>query len=702
MTGLKLASARFRRGLGLAASLTLALGTFVYVPTQAAATTSAKVGYIFSFGAGSNDPVGPPSIPGSSIFRNALTGGSAGGTYTTADNSKTVTITDLPASTVDAGGVAVLKPFDTIIAYQVCDIGTTHLNTLKALNDYLVGGGKVMLFDGDRCAPSGPGVAGQADYSKFLFPFSTSSPGPQGASGSYTKIEPSTLTAGLSTGPQPGDSVGDANIFTSFTADWCASITAKNTLGANGFVEAYARTPGGGFIVYEGEDFWFTFGPTSHLRLVFDLMLKQSFNPDGLPCSAPASGIKLAPPSQTHAAGDTATVTASVTDVNGNPKPGITVTFAVTSGPNKGLTGTGVTDASGNASFSYSSTKPGTDTLGASFVDNLNNTHTSNTVTVTWTPGPPAKLVLTPKTATNTVGNPHTVTATVTDSFSNPTPAVAVKFTVTGANPAAGAGVTDTNGRTPFTYTGTKTGNDTITAQAVGGSNPSDTASKTWKAGTPASLVLTPKTAVNQVGTTHTVTATVRDKFGNPVPGATVDFTVSGANTASGTATTDANGQARFSYKGTNTGFDAITAQAREGTRPGDKATKLWFAFAQGGSFVIGDGNAKVGNQVEFWGAQWAKTNQLSGGPAPRSFKGFENSVASPTCGTKWTTNPGNSSGPPDTIPAFMGVIVSSKIDKSGSTISGDTVHIVVVKTDPGYAPNPGHAGSGRVIAIVC
>jgi hypothetical protein len=49
-----------------------------------------------------------------------------------------------------------------------------------------------------------------------------------------------------------------------------------------------------------------------------------------------------------------------------------------------------------------------------------------------------------------------------------------------------------------------------------------------------------------------------------------------------------------------------------------------------------------------------------------------------------------------------MGVIVASKIAKSGSQISGDTVHIVVVKTNSGYQPNPGHAGTGTVEAQVC
>jgi hypothetical protein len=39
---------------------------------------------------------------------------------------------------------------------------------------------------------------------------------------------------------------------------------------------------------------------------------------------------------------------------------------------------------------------------------------------------------------------------------------------------------------------------------------------------------------------------------------------------------------------------------------------------------------------------------------------------------------------------------------RAGSTISGDTEHLVIVKTNPGYAPNPGHAGTGTVVAQVC
>jgi hypothetical protein len=127
------------------------------------------------------------------------------------------------------------------------------------------------------------------------------------------------------------------------------------------------------------------------------------------------------------------------------------------------------------------------------------------------------------------------------------------------------------------------------------------------------------------------------------------------------------------------------------------------FTYTSGGNFVIGDQNASVGNAVTFWGAQWAKDNSLSGGSAPNSFKGFANTPATvPTCGATWSSDPGNSSGPPSTVPGYTAVIVSSNITKSGSTISGNIVEIVIVKTNPGYGPDPGHAGTGTVVGVLC
>ncbi len=124
--------------------------------------------------------------------------------------------------------------------------------------------------------------------------------------------------------------------------------------------------------------------------------------------------------------------------------------------------------------------------------------------------------------------------------------------------------------------------------------------------------------------------------------------------------------------------------------------------LASGGAFVIGDGDAALGSHVTFWGSQWASANTLSGGAAPASFKGFENGVVNPVCGTAWSAGPGSSSNPPGTVPTYMAVIVSSKIAKQGSSENGNTASIAVVQTAPGYQPNPGHPGTGTVVGKAC
>ena len=124
------------------------------------------------------------------------------------------------------------------------------------------------------------------------------------------------------------------------------------------------------------------------------------------------------------------------------------------------------------------------------------------------------------------------------------------------------------------------------------------------------------------------------------------------------------------------------------------------------GGFVIGDISAGAptnGTTVNFWGAQTWKTNQFSGvNNAPASMKGYIHNAPGFACGVNWTSDPGNSSDPPATIPEYMLVVVSSWITQSGSTESGNIKHLVIVSTAPGYKGDPGHAGYGQIIATLC
>ncbi len=53
-------------------------------------------------------------------------------------------------------------------------------------------------------------------------------------------------------------------------------------------------------------------------------------------------------------------------------------------------------------------------------------------------------------------------------------------------------------------------------------------------------------------------------------------------------------------------------------------------------------------------------------------------------------------------MPSYLGVIVSGAVTMPGSNITGSWSHIVVVKVAPGYAANPGHAGTGTIVATYC
>lgn len=137
------------------------------------------------------------------------------------------------------------------------------------------------------------------------------------------------------------------------------------------------------------------------------------------------------------------------------------------------------------------------------------------------------------------------------------------------------------------------------------------------------------------------------------------------------------------------------------GSRSTSLTTVLLYGYADGGTFVLGKANAVLGRSVTFWGAQWAKTNTVTGAPA--AFKGFADSPAGlSVCAGTWSSAGGSSSNPPAALPAYLAVAASTSVAKSGSGIAGDAPALVVVRVDPGYAPSAGHAGTGTVVASIC
>lgn len=121
---------------------------------------------------------------------------------------------------------------------------------------------------------------------------------------------------------------------------------------------------------------------------------------------------------------------------------------------------------------------------------------------------------------------------------------------------------------------------------------------------------LSPAAATNDVGTRHTVTATVVS-FSDPgqtLAGVTVYFTVTGSVTTSGQCTTGADGQCSFTYTGpTFPGADLIRAYAdadEDGQRDAEEvegiATKAWVLPASTQGQVTGGGHAGGAGEVAF------------------------------------------------------------------------------------------------------
>jgi Bacterial Ig-like domain (group 3) len=209
-----------------------------------------------------------------------------------------------------------------------------------------------------------------------------------------------------------------------------------------------------------------------------------------------------------------------------------------------------------------------------------------------------------------------------------------------------------------------------------------------------------------------TLSGLLREDGTVPISGRQLTLTLgSGASGQSCTAATDPSGAAHCTVPNVSVaqGPEPVTAAfAGDGYYlPSADASHsaIVFAFPSRGVFLLGDTTVAANPpKVTFWGAQWAGQNALTGGDAPASFKGFADNPGSnpPSCKATWTSSPGNSSSPDASVPAYMGTAVSSSITKHGSQITGVITKIVVVVTDPGFAANPGHPGTGAIVATYC
>jgi hypothetical protein len=296
---------------------------------------------------------------------------------------------------------ASLAPFDTALLNVAgsnvmrCNINNLTVSQKQDIVNFVAAGKKLIIYDSE-CVPQ--------NYSWLPFAFTTSNPGAMGATGTLTIVEENYLSSanlasthyidanflGHST-----DAIGDMNVMTTFDSHWCLDMTGTNALHVSGPVHTYTKYPAAtdaGLIIYNGMDVDYlsatgTTGGSGWLRKVWLQELQQPFNPSGLACGFVVTGITLTPASATNVVGTPHTVTATLSDLLGQPQPNIPVTIEVTAGPHAGISALGLTNGAGQLSFAYTGVTPGTDTIVASFTPAGGGLIQSQPATKTWVSG---------------------------------------------------------------------------------------------------------------------------------------------------------------------------------------------------------------------------------------------------------------------------------------------------------------------------
>jgi hypothetical protein len=320
----------------------------------------------------------------------------------------------------DASRPDPLGTYDTVVLNGICDIGTRLANAAfrSRLQTFALNGGKLVIYDSE-CTTT--------NYAQFFLPFTTNNPGARGASGLLQIAEQNSLSSSDAASPYfidvgkistQTDAVGDANVFVTYDPNWCVDLMGKNVLSSELRPAHTYALLGQGLVIYNGLDRDYMFNPLRnlgsgayYLGKLFELEMKQAWAPSGLPCEqsvAPAT-ITLGPASATHNVGETHTANATVTDGNGQPLAGVYVTLQ-RSGANPGAQ-TATTNASGAATFTYTGTNGGVDSL----VVQAGAIH-SNTAAVHWNAAPCGLVWKSPADGTTPYDVP--VGSTVTLRFS--------------------------------------------------------------------------------------------------------------------------------------------------------------------------------------------------------------------------------------------------------------------------------------------
>jgi uncharacterized repeat protein (TIGR01451 family) len=510
------------------------------------------------------------------------------------------------------------------------------------------------------------------------------------------------LPAGYTvTGLSAPNSTSQSNTSSSITVNYdTLAVHTTRTITVQATVPEQAGTPATNCGSLAGEDLLGTALSTEGSSCVITTPVKVGTQITNI---GPASGDFS----------DPVTVSATLTDENSNALAGKTVGFSL----NATETCSGTTDGSGVASCSITpGESAGPYTLVASYSDSSDPKYATSAASAPFTVTKEETVLTYNGATTSDFNDPATVSATLTDDSSNVLPGKTINFTLGGVDVCSG--VTDVTGTASCSLTPSEmAGNYSLVASFDDTTDPHYATTSTSALFTvtleEATASYVGPTVILQGSSGVTLSGKLLEDGVTPIAGRMLTLGL-GAQSCSGT--TDASGIASCSLIFTGPlGPEPLSVTfLSDGyyvSASDNSQTATVFAFPTRGAFTLGNltaGAAGPTTKVTWWSDVWSSLNKLSGGPAPDSFKGFAGTVKLPTttpatgCTPKWTTLPGNSPPPTSGVPSYMGVLVTSKVTKSGSDISGDVTHIVVVKVNPGYGPNPSSAGTGKIVATFC
>jgi hypothetical protein len=288
----------------------------------------------------------------------------------------------------------------------------------------------------------------------------------------------------------------------------------------------------------------------------------------GGPVVSPSNSTVAAAPGSITAGGSGSTITVTARDGSNNPITGATVVLSST-GTGNSFTATGLTDGSGQATSTFTSTKAENKVISAT----INGVAINQQPPVTVTPGNPISLVFSGQ-PTNAQANAPiapAVVVQVVDAFGNLTSSGATVGMAIGTNPASGtlAGTTSqvaVNGVATFadlSIDNTGTGYTLAATSAPFTSATSNAFNITQPVPSATNSTVSAATPSFTAGGSSAINIVVKDGLGHVMPGVAVTLSSSvGGDVITQPAATDINGATSGTVAATAAGLHTITAVA--------------------------------------------------------------------------------------------------------------------------------------------